>query len=89
MYEITPAPRTPQDVLAPTNDKTLPAPKTKNKWLTASVVQDAATVVADIFDEAQRRDPDGARRWVALVDGSCRHRHEPSCAHLAGMPTSM
>jgi hypothetical protein len=70
VYEVTPAPRTPQDVLAPTNDKTLPAPKTKNKWLTASVVEDAATVVADIFDEAQRRDPDGARRWVALVDGN-------------------
>jgi hypothetical protein len=70
VYEVTPAPRTPQDVLAPSNDKTLPAPKTKNKWLTASVVEDAATVVADIFDEAQRRDPDGARRWVALVDGN-------------------
>jgi len=89
VYEITPAPRTPQEVLAPNEDKTMPAPKAKRKWLTASVVEDAATVVADIFAEAQRRDPDHQRRWIALVDGSCRCRHEPSCAHLAGMPTSM
>lgn len=70
VYEITPAPRTPEDVLALTKEKVLPVPKAKNKWLTASVVEDAATVVADIFDEAERRDPDHERTWVALVDGS-------------------
>ncbi len=70
VYEIKPAPRTPAEVLAPTTAKTLPAPKAKRKWLTASVVQDAATVVADIFDEAEHRDPEHERRWVALVDGN-------------------
>ncbi len=70
VYDIKPAPRTPAEVLAPTNDKVLPAPKAKRKWLTASVVEDAATVVADIFDEAERRDPDHQRQWVALVDGN-------------------
>ncbi len=70
VYDIDPAPRTPQDVLAPTKEKVLQAPKAKHKWLTASVVCDAATVVADIFDEADRRDPDHRRRWVALVDGN-------------------
>ncbi|MGO9751532.1 MAG: hypothetical protein ACLP8S_30150 [Solirubrobacteraceae bacterium] len=59
----------------------------KHKWLTASVVEDAATVVADIFDEAERRDGEHERTWVALVDGSCRRRHEPSNADLADMPT--
>ena len=43
---------------------------TSNKWLTASVVADAASVVAQIFAEADRRDPDHARTWVALVDGN-------------------
>jgi len=57
-------------VLAPTKEKVLPSPKAKHKWLTASVVEDAATVVADIFDEAQRRDPDQQRTWMALVDGN-------------------
>jgi hypothetical protein len=70
IYDIEPAPRTSADVLAHTKDKVLPAPKAKHKWLTASVVEDAATVVADIFDEAQRRDPDHQRPWVALVDGN-------------------
>lgn len=70
VYDIKPAPRTPQDVLAPTTEKVLQAPKAKHKWLTASVVCDAATVVADIFDEADRRDPDHQRQWVALVDGN-------------------
>ena len=70
VYEITPAPRTPAEVLCPTKDKQLPAPKAKRKWLTASVVEDAATVIADLFDEAQRRDPTGARTFVALVDGN-------------------
>ena len=46
------------------------APKAKNKWLTASVVDDAAEVVAGVFDEADRRDPDHRRSWVALVDGN-------------------
>jgi ribosomal protein S9 len=70
VYDIGPAPRTPADVLAHTKEKALPAPKAKHKWLTASVVEDAATVVADIFDEAERRDPDHQRPWVALVDGN-------------------
>ncbi len=70
VYELEPASRTAADVLAPTQDKTLPAPKATNKWLTASVVEDAASVVADIFDEAERRDPNHERAWVALVDGN-------------------
>jgi len=46
------------------------APKAKRKWLTASVIEDAAQVVADVFDEAQRRDPNHERTWVVLVDGN-------------------
>lgn len=38
--------------------------------MTASVAEDAAEVVARVFAEAGRRDPDHRRRWVALVDGN-------------------
>jgi hypothetical protein len=73
VYEIEPAPRTAADIL-PTNDAErsaqIPAPAAKNKWLTASVTDDAATVVAKMFEEAERRDPDHERTWVALVDGN-------------------
>lgn len=46
------------------------APVAKNKWVTASVVDDAAQVLRDVFDEAERRDPTHTRTWVALVDGN-------------------
>ena len=46
------------------------APVAANKWLTASVTDDAATVVGRVFDEADRRDPTTRATWVALVDGN-------------------
>ena len=73
VYDATPAARTPVDIL-PTTDAerraAKPGPLTHDKWLTASVVDDTATVVTQIFDEADRRDPDHERTWVALVDGN-------------------
>lgn len=74
VYDLTPVPRCPAHVLA--SDKHQPdpgpppAPKAKNKWVTASVVDDAAAVIGAIFDQAERRDPAHARTWVALVDGN-------------------
>lgn len=73
VYEVTPVPRSPGDVLpGPGDEERLPtpAPTAKSKWLTASVVEDAATVVSQVFDEAERRDPGHERTWVALVDGN-------------------
>ncbi len=70
VYEVALAPRTPAEVLAPTQDKTVKPPRAKRKWLCASVVEDATAVIADIFEEAERRDPDHTRTWVALVDGN-------------------
>ena len=73
VYDISPVSRCAGDIL-PGNDTqrrdTTTGPVARNKWLTASVVDDAATVVAAIFDEADRRDPDHARTWIALVDGN-------------------
>jgi hypothetical protein len=37
---------------------------------TGSVVDDVTTVVAEVFDEGERRDPDHRRPWTALVDGN-------------------
>jgi hypothetical protein len=70
VYEIAPAVRTPTDVLASSEEKTAPAARAKGKWLTASITNDAAAVVADIFAEAERRDPAHQRSWIALVDGN-------------------
>lgn len=77
VYDVTPVPRSRTDVLASNHgDDPPPAPRAKAKWVTASVVEDAAEVVGRIFDEAERRDPDHQRQWVALVDGN---RHQIDC----------
>ena len=78
VYDADPVVRSPADILARSADRgedTDPeqpaeAPAAKNKWLTASVTDDAATVVGRLFDEADRRDPTHARTWIALVDGN-------------------
>jgi hypothetical protein len=75
VYDAEPVPRTPGDVLArsakPGQDATRRrGPVATGKWLTGSVTDDIAAVIAAGFDEATRRDPGHERTWVALVDGN-------------------
>ncbi|MDQ6797343.1 MAG: ISKra4 family transposase [Actinomycetota bacterium] len=77
VYDLAPVARSAADVLASTHDQATtttappaPAPTATGKWVTASVARDAADVVADVFAEADRRDPEHRRCWVALVDGN-------------------
>jgi hypothetical protein len=69
----TPVVRSARDVLSRGDEnnegRSRERPKTRAKWLIASVVEDARKVVAKVFDEAQRRDPEQRRQWVVLVDG--------------------
>jgi hypothetical protein len=85
VYDLAPVPRRATDVMG--GEKTgqppaaAPAAPTKapvatNKWVTASVVDDAAQVLREVFDEAERRDPTHTRTWVALVDGN---NHQINC----------
>jgi hypothetical protein len=79
VYTITPVPRTVSDILGlpPGQDPDTPqatastdTPRARDKWVTASVARDAAAVIADVFAEADRRDPAHQHTWVALVDGN-------------------
>ncbi|MHB8340868.1 MAG: ISKra4 family transposase [Mycobacteriales bacterium] len=73
VFDVTPAVRSPADILPTTaveRAAVRPGPDPAHKWLTASVVDDLATVVRKVFDEAERRDPGHQRRWVVLVDGA-------------------
>ena len=74
VYDAAPVVRTPADILADGGAKraeVTAGPTASNKWLTASVVAEAASVVVHaIFDAAERRDPNHTRAWVALVDGA-------------------
>jgi hypothetical protein len=73
VHDATPAVRSAADILPATDAERSDCregPTATNKWITASVVEDAATVVAKVFDEASRRDPTHSRTWIALVDGA-------------------
>ena len=81
VYDVTPVARAPSDIIGRDDDAPRPqAPKAKNKWLTASVVDDAAVLIEAAFDEACRRDPSHERTWIALVDGA---RHQIDCIEAA------
>jgi uncharacterized protein UPF0236 len=84
VYDVVPVPRTASDILDSGNDgPKAPAPQAKAKWLTASVVEDPRSVIRAAFDEAERRDPDHLRHWVALVDGAV-HQLEAIKAEAKG-----
>jgi hypothetical protein len=74
VYTIAPYIRDPMDViriLAPWNQTPppqRPRPEAKRVW--ASLEKTPDDVIAEAFDEAQRRDPLHHRTWVALVDGN-------------------
>lgn len=73
VYDATPVPRSPADIMGPHDPDAPPpppGPTATNKWLRASIVEDAATAIGTVFDEAERRDPHRQRTWVALVDGN-------------------
>ena len=73
VYDTTPVARCPADILPGDDTQRRDAtdgPRARSKWLTASVVDNAATVVTAIYHEADRRDPNHQRPWVALVDGN-------------------
>jgi hypothetical protein len=76
VYDATPAPRHPGDILPASGGEHRPAragPRAAGKWLTASITASAAAVISEIFAEAGRRDPALQRTWIALVDGD-RHQ---------------
>lgn len=80
VYDCPPVPRKPEDILPSIEEEAekprTERPKARSKWLVASVIQDTASVVAKVFDEAERRDPEQRRPWVALVDGN---NHQIEC----------
>jgi hypothetical protein len=77
VYDAEPAVRDVDDVIADPDHagggddpERRKGPKARSKWLCGSVNDTAAEVVAAVFDQAEHRDPEHARTWVALVDGA-------------------
>lgn len=75
IYTVNPYSRTPEDVLHALAGKADPKPKEdrprpEHKRVMASLEHEPAEVIAEIFDDAENRDPGHAKAWVALVDGN-------------------
>lgn len=79
VHDAEPAVRRPHDIIAPPGGRTgvrtvRKGPIARAKWLTASVREDAETVIAAAFDQAEARDPEHHRTWVVLIDGAAHQR---------------
>lgn len=49
-------------------------PRPRDKRVSATVTNDMLRAVADLFDDAERRDPEHVRTWVMLLDGADEQR---------------
>jgi hypothetical protein len=68
--------RTPRDVMLRPPGQPPRTPRAANKWYTCGITAACAEVITLIFEEADRRDPERQRDWLALVDGN---DHQISC----------
>jgi len=73
VYTIAPWVREPEDCLAPSRSLTLcepkrPRPQDKRVW--ASLEKSPEEVIAQMFEEAERRDPERQKIWAVLLDGN-------------------
>jgi hypothetical protein len=69
VFDISPAPRTPEQVIAAGAGGGRKPPRSLRRWYTIDIAADRAETTGAIFDEAERRDPGHLRQWIALVDG--------------------
>ena len=70
VYRVAPYVRSAEQVInVEHTDERPPRPAIEHKRVWASVVQSPEEIIAQVFDEARRRDPQQARPWVMLIDG--------------------
>ena len=62
-------PRTPEQVMHPDPGTARDRPRAENRWYTCDITAGRDVTVGKIFGQADRRDPDHARTWIALLDG--------------------
>jgi hypothetical protein len=62
-------PRTPEQVMGPDPGTARDRPRAENRWYTCDITAGRDVTIGKIFDQADRRDPDHARTWIALLDG--------------------
>jgi hypothetical protein len=87
VYDAKPSPRAAADIVAlpvePERDRA-PGPAARNTWLTASVEKDATQVIAEAFEQAERRDRHHARTKAtdAKLPAAARAAAETAAGYL-------
>jgi hypothetical protein len=62
--------RTPEQVMRPQGGTgTNKPPRAENRWYTCDITAGRDVTIGKVFAEADRRDPDHARTWIALAGG--------------------
>jgi hypothetical protein len=69
VFDVIPAPRTPEQVMAREPGEPADGPRAVNRWYACDITASRDVTIARAAGEAQRRDPDYRRPWIALVDG--------------------
>ena len=62
-------PRTPEQVMRRDPGTAKNAPQAVNRWYACDIAAGREVTIGKVFDEAERRDPDHRRTWIALADG--------------------
>lgn len=74
VYTIAPFVRTPEQIagaMAPVHAaERTPRPRPEHKRVWASLEKSPAQVIEEEFQEAERRDPEHKKQWIAVVDGN-------------------
>ena len=73
VYTIEQWPRQPEQIVGELETKlrgVSPRPRPQEKRVWASLVQPPEEIIAQAFEEADRRDPEKTQQWVALSDGN-------------------
>jgi len=71
VFDVIPADetRTPEQVMGPGSGTAGNVPRAVNRWYACDITAGRDVTTGKVFDEAERRDPDHRRTWIALADG--------------------
>jgi hypothetical protein len=69
VFDVIPAPRTPEQVMAREPGEPADGPRAVNRWYACDITASRDITIARAAGEAERRDPGHCRPWIALVDG--------------------
>jgi hypothetical protein len=90
VFDVIPAPRTPEQVMAREPGAPADGPRAVNRWYACDITASRDVAIARAAGEAQRRDPGDLRPWIALVDGDpCQIRWITAQAEARGVTVTV